>query len=144
MKKIILTALAVATLGLAMSACDVPEDKADAPSKAEVKDATKVKATKILGEFERNEAKADTKYSGKVLQISGVVDEVDTELLDTEQYTIQLAGGGQFEMFTVNCDDQTNKVASGIKVGKPLTVVGKFEDGGDLGIELEGCQVVGA
>jgi hypothetical protein len=95
----------------------------------------------ILHEFEGNEAAADAKYDGKSLKISGVVDKVDIELWDDE-YVIQLAAGGQFVLWTVNCDDQSSGVAAGIKKGESLTVLGNFEDGGDLGIELANWQVV--
>jgi hypothetical protein len=79
----------------------------------------------ILHEFEGNEAAADAKYDGKSLKISGVVDKVDIELLDDDEYVIQLAAGGQFVLWTVNCDDQSSGVATGIKKGESLTVLGK-------------------
>ena len=101
----------------------------------------KVEAKKIIQEFEKNEASADAKYKGKTLQVSGVVDKVDTEIFDEDQYSIRINGGGRFELISVNCNDISAKVAGGIKAKKPITVVGVFDDGGDLGIELKNCRV---
>jgi hypothetical protein len=42
-------------------------------------------------------------------------------------------------LWTVNCDDQTNKVAATIKKGSKVTATGDFEDGGDFGVEMHGC-----
>lgn len=137
-----LAGAALLAIAVSMTACEVPEDGGDEPTKAEAKDATKVNAAKILKEFEGNEAAADAKYDGKTLQVSGVVDKVDTELFDDEDYVIQLSDGSEWAMWTVNCDDQDADAVKALKVGQKLTVLGKFEDGGDLGIEMKGCRVL--
>ena len=102
----------------------------------------KVPAQKILKEFESNEAAADGKYKNKTLQVSGVVSKVDTDFLDDEKYIVQVGAGTAFDVWTVNCNDQTSKAVAKIKKGQKITVVGSFEDGGDLGIELKPCRVV--
>lgn len=101
----------------------------------------RVRAAKILKEFEGNEAAADAKYGGKLLRVSGVVDKVDTDLLDEEEYIVRVNGGGEFEFLTVNCPGQASSVAAKVNKGDRVSVVGEFDDGGDLGIELEDCKV---
>jgi len=123
-----------------LSGCETSSASEDAGSPAGRPDM-KVKATKIIKEFEKNEASADAKYKGKTLEVSGVVSKVDTDMWNEEQYVIQVNGGGRFEFLNVNCNGITAKVAGGIKVKKPITVVGAFDDGGDLGIELKNCRV---
>lgn len=130
---------ALAALAVLLSACGATS-AAESASPAGKPDL-KVKATKIIKEFEKNEASADAKYKGKTLQVSGVVSKVDTDVWDEDKYVIQVDGGGRFEMFSVNCNEISAKVAGSIKVRKPITVVGKFDDGGDLGIELANCRV---
>lgn len=103
--------------------------------------AVKVEAKQILKEFEENEAAADAKYDGKVLQVSGVVDKIDTEVWDDEQYVIRVGAGTQFDFITVNCNDQSQGDVTSIKKGQDITVVGEFDDGGDLGVELKDCKV---
>lgn len=100
----------------------------------------KVQAAAILKEFEGNEAAADLKYKGKMLEVTGEVSKVDTELFDDGQYVIQVNGGGDFEFTNVNCNDQAPEDVAKIKIGAQITVIGEFDDGGDLGIELKDCK----
>jgi hypothetical protein len=101
----------------------------------------KVEAKKILREFEENEAAADGKYGGKTLQVSGVVDKVDTEMFDDEQYVVRVGAGTDFDLITVNCNDQSAKDVASIKKGQDIVVVGRFDDGGDFGVELKDCKI---
>ena len=104
----------------------------------------KVAAAKILQEFEENEAAADLKYGDhQLLEVTGFVSKVDTELLHDDRYVIQVAGPDYEYAFTaINCDGQSAEDVAKIKVGQKITVGGDFQDGGDLGIELGGCHVV--
>lgn len=104
--------------------------------------AMPVQAKTILKEFEENEAAADAKYDGKVLQVTGTIEKIDTEIFDEDEYVIQIAGGGQFEFFTVNADDQSQDDVASLKKGDKITVVGEFEDGGDVGVELANSTIV--
>lgn len=99
-----------------------------------------IQAVAILKEFEGNEAAADMKYKGKLLRVSGVVSKVDTEIFDDSEYVIQINGGGDFEFFTVNCNDQAPEDVAKIQIGQQITVIGQFDDGGDLGVELKDCK----
>lgn len=101
----------------------------------------KVPAAAILKEFEGNEAAADIKYNGKTLQVTGEVSKVDTEMFEDSEYVIQINGGGDFEFTNVNCNDQAAGDVAKIQIGQQITVVGEFDDGGDLGVELKDCKV---
>jgi len=116
---------------------------AQGDKKAEAPKAMPVQAKAILAEFDANEAAADAKYDGKVLQVTGIVDKVDTEIFDDSEYVIQIGGGSDFEFFTVNADDQSQDAVASLKKGDKITVIGEFEDGGDLGVELAHSQIVG-
>ena len=104
----------------------------------------KVTAAKILKEFEGNEAAADLKYGDhQLLEVTGFVSKVDTELIHDDRYVIQVAGPDyKYAFATVNCDGQSAEDVAKIKIGQEITVGGDFQDGGDLGIELGGCHVV--
>lgn len=101
-----------------------------------------VQAAALLKEFEGNEAAADIKYKGKTLQVTGEVSKVDTEIFDDSQYVIRINGGGDFEFTNVNCNDQAPADVAKVKIGQQITVVGEFDDGGDLGVELKNCKAV--
>ena len=118
------------------------EKKAPSPQPEPEPSAVVVTAKQILADFDGNEAMADAKYSGKIIQVTGVVDKVDTEFWNDDEYVIQIGEGGDWVMWTVNCDDQPAEVAAEIAPGATITVRGEFEDGGDLGVEMKGCQVL--
>jgi hypothetical protein len=101
-----------------------------------------VKAGKILKEFEENEARADAKYKDKTLRVTGEVAKVDTEFLDEDQYVIQVGTGEDFEFSFVNCNDISSAVAQKVSKGDKVAVVGEFDDGGDLGVELKDCELL--
>jgi hypothetical protein len=119
------------------------EEEADepAPEPAEPK-AIKVPAKKILKEFEENEAAADAKYKGKVIEVTGKVDKVDTEIWDDEQYVVRVNGGGDWDFLSVNCNDLPASAVTSLKKGQDVTVRGEFDDGGDLGVEIKDCKVL--
>lgn len=118
------------------------KDKAKPESKPEPKDKPiAVSAKDILAEFEDNEAAADLKYDGKDIAVTGIVDKVDTEFWNDDEYVVQVGDGSDFVMWTVNCDDQSAETAAAITKGQRVTVTGDFEDGGDLGVEMHGCSI---
>lgn len=149
MKRIIV-ALSIVALGFTAASCaaategggdDGGKNGKNSKKGKAAKPDMKVQAVAIMKEYEENEAAADGKYKGKTLQVSGVIDKIDTEFLDDEEYVINIGGGTEYEFFTVNCDDQPSKVVSSMNKGQNITVVGDFEDGGDLGVELKNCVV---
>jgi|1185.fasta_scaffold11922_2 hypothetical protein len=103
--------------------------------------AVRVRAGAIVKEFEDNELAADNKYKGKTLRITGVVEKIDTEFLNDEKYILQISSGGDFEFLTVNCHDMSNSQLAKLKKGDDVTAVGKFDDGGDLGVEVKDCAL---
>lgn len=125
---------------LACTGADGESDNADEPKNIGKPDVT-VKAGAILKEFEANELAADEKYKGKVLKVSGKVAKVDTDFLDEDTYILQVGTGSDFEVFTVNCNGAPKDQLASLKPGDPVTVIGAFDDGGDLGIELDDCRV---
>jgi pyruvate/2-oxoglutarate dehydrogenase complex dihydrolipoamide acyltransferase (E2) component len=104
-------------------------------------EAMAVDAAAMLKEFKGNEAAADLKYRGKTLEVTGTAVKVDTEFFDDESYIIEINGGGVWDILTVNCNDVSAGEAAHVKVNREVTVVGTFDDGGDLGVELKDCAV---
>lgn len=134
-------ALFLAGLGLVTSGCGASSDGGSDSGESVGKPDLKVEAGKLLKAFEKNEAAADGKYKGKTLEVSGVVSKVDTEMFDEEKYIVQIGSGGRFEMLTVNCNGLASDAVSKIKKRDKITVVGVFDDGGDLGVELKPCEI---
>ncbi|MDI3195677.1 hypothetical protein QK290_14985 [Pseudarthrobacter sp. AL07] len=125
----------------APAASDAPAPAAP-PAQAAAPEAVPVDAAQLLADFKGNEAAADAKYKGKVLQVTGSVDKVDTEFLDKDQYIVRLDSGDQFSFLHVNCNDVPAAKAAAIVPESTITVRGTFQDGGDLGVELKACEVL--
>jgi hypothetical protein len=138
-----IVAMLVTALAFVAAGCEVPEASGDTAkgNKKNNSKPVKVQASKILKEFEENEAAADAKYKNKTLEVSGFVDKIDTEFIDDEEYVVNVSDGSEYAIFTVNCDDQKSKDVTPLKKGQKITVVGNFEDGGDLGVELDNCSI---
>lgn len=130
---------------------DKTDSKDDAPAASKTTDPPKkdkpktkvvrVRAERILKDYEDNELAADKKYKGKSIQVTGTVDKIDTEIFDTDQYVLRISDGSEFSFLTVNCNDMSSDELSTLTVGDRVTAVGKFEDGGDLGVELAKCKL---
>ena len=102
-----------------------------------------VNAAQTLGRIRGQRSRRKTPSTpGKTLRITGVVDKVDTEFWDDEQYTIQIGDGSDFVMWTVNANDMSATEAATVQVGSTITIVGEFDDGGDLGVEIANAKLV--
>ncbi len=102
----------------------------------------KVTAGELIDEFESNELAGDEKYAGKMVEVSGVVEEIDTDLFSSDEYLLDITDGGEYEFLSVTCYDMDTDVLAELNVGDPVTVIGDFGDGGDLGVTLKNCSVV--
>jgi hypothetical protein len=149
----------IAGIGVAGTACAPADAETNAPAaksapaksgkpakKAEKKEApktetVKVKASTLIKAFEKNELKADKTYKGKTLEVSGVVEKIDTDILDEDVYILSVAGGGDFEILTVNFRDVPEAQLDKLDTGDKVTVIGDFKDGGDLGVEIDHAHV---
>ena len=130
-----------------MQQCPAEAKKAEKAKKAaEAKKAAAaaaaIQADPMLKEFEGNEAAADAKYEGKIVEVTGHVAKVDTEFWDDEQYIVMLDGGGAWAILSVNCNDVSAEQAAKIQTDSTVTVGGTFDDGGDLGVEIKDCNVL--
>ena len=53
-------------------------------------------ARTLIDAFDNNELAADGKYDGKTLKVTGVVDQIDTELFNDEKYILNLTDGDEW------------------------------------------------
>lgn len=115
------------------------KDKAAKKDKPAPVKAMNVRSTKLAKEFEQNELAADSKYQGKTLRITGRIDKIDTDIWDDEKYILRL--GGKWDIVGVNCNDMPTEELATLKQGQNVTVIGQFDDGGDLGVEVADCRL---
>lgn len=118
-----------------------PKAEKSEPKKESKPEVVKVSAGKLIKDFEDNELKADAKYKGKTLKVTGVVDEIDTELFDEEKYILNMDDGSEWNILTVSFHDIPTDELSDLDAGDKVTVIGDFSDGGDLGVTINNAHV---
>lgn len=100
-----------------------------------------VTATKILSDYEENEVSADSVYKDKYIEITGSVDTIGKDILDTPY--ISLKNGDQYSFSSVQCMFMTNRESDlvDVKKGQPIKLKGKVS--GILGnIIVRDCTIV--
>ena len=115
---------------------DTSATDSDSSSSATASKPVTVTAADLIKQFEDNELKADAKYKGKTLKITGIVEGIDTEMFDEEDYVLDLTGGGDFEILAVHVYDIPNEDLASVNKGDKVTVTATFDDGGDLGVDV--------
>jgi hypothetical protein len=98
-------------------------------------------ARELFQAYDQNEVAADEKYEGKVLEISGRVDDIGKDITDTIYVTLD--GGGEYGIFSVQCffADTHSGDAAKLSKGDAITVKGLCN--GMIGnVSVRGCSIV--
>lgn len=100
-----------------------------------------VTADQLMSDYNANEVSADAKYKNNAVQVSGIVDTIGKDIIDTPY--IALKTGGQYSFSVVQCmfaKSNEPELAS-VSKGERMTLVGNVT--GKLGnIILNGCRIV--
>lgn len=113
----------------------------DAPSKVEEKEPeieyTEYTVNKLIGDLEKNAAKAQDKYEGKYVELTGELSVIDSD----GKYIALHSDDTIFTLADVQCyikgDEQLDKVKE-MEIGDTVTVKGKITDVGEImGYELK-------
>jgi tRNA_anti-like len=106
-----------------------------------VEPAIKVTATKLIADYKANEVSADAKYKSKIVEVSGLVDTIGKDLLDTPY--IALSNGEQYSFEKVQCMFSKSNEAELANVTKGDRITLKGEVSGKLGnVLVRGCAIV--
>ena len=81
-------------------------------------DAIKITARELFKAYSANEVAADSKFKGKPIEITGVVESISSDIAD--EPVVQLAGGEMFQMVHANGLDTTT--AAGLSKGQEITL----------------------
>jgi hypothetical protein len=115
-----------------------PTDTEQAPGQS----VPSIDVEELINAYQANELAADRRFAGKRLKITGVVEKIDTDLFNDSEYTLEMTGGGDFEILSVSCRGLSKEVLVNLNPGDPITVIGDVNDGGDLGVIVENCRQV--
>jgi hypothetical protein len=99
----------------------------------------KISALQLSEEYNANKVAADQKYEDKILEVSGTIDSIGKDILDTPYVTLK---GREFSIFGVQCmfdKSQEDKLAKLVK-DQSITITGKVS--GELigNIILRNCN----
>jgi Tfp pilus assembly protein PilE len=130
MKKIIISLLVVAVLGgiVAYMQYNKPHQNIEKAS-AEAK----IEATALFEAYTKDEATANQKYTGKIVEVSGKVKAAD----GTTKINLEVGDA----MFGVSCSlDPKNSAATTLIAGNTATLKGKC-DGFNMDVQLSNCVI---
>lgn len=100
-----------------------------------------VTATKMLSDYKANEVSADAMYKGKLVEITGLVDNIGKDILDTPY--ISLTNGQQYSFEFIQCVFMKTQEADliNVKKGQSIKLTGRVS--GKLGnIIVRECNII--
>lgn len=104
------------------------------------KEAIKVTAIKMSEEYKANEISADAKYKGNIVEVSGIVDNIAKDFLDTPYITLKTS---EYSIVSIQCmfsKANESKLATVTK-GQQITLRGEVS--GKMGnVLVRGCQII--
>jgi len=135
-------ALIVTFFFVAWVMAQVPDGDGAAPAAAtRMPDSKQVEIRTLLSEYTDNEIRADATFKGKLIQTTGVVDDVKRDVLNTVYVVV--GTGKRYEVRQVQCfldEDNANTVASLTK-GNRVTIRGRVK-GLMMNVLVEDCELV--
>ena len=96
-------------------------------NKKQMEPELNISATELINAYNENEVKADKMYKGKIVEVNGIVDGIDSDIDD--KAVVRLSDGDEFSIYTVSCyiDDENQDKACELKKGENVTIIGKAD-----------------
>ena len=110
-------------------------------NKKQMEPELNISATELINAYKENEVKADKIDKGKIVEVNGIVDAIDSGIDD--KAVIRLSDGDEFSFYNVHCyiDDENQDKACELKKGENVTIIGK-EDGEIAGQPcIKNCKI---
>ena len=96
-------------------------------NKKQMEPELNISATELINAYKENEVKADKMYKGKIVEVNGIVDGIDSGIDD--KAIVRLSNGDEFSFDNVQCciDDENQNKACELKKGENVTIIGKAD-----------------
>ena len=96
-------------------------------NKKQMEPELSISATELINAYKENEVKADKIYKGKIVEVNGIVDAIDSGIDD--KAVVRLSDGDEFSFYNVHCyiDNDNQNKACELKKGENVTIVGKAD-----------------
>ena len=100
--------------------------------------AMSVSATRLYADYRANEISADQRYKGKALLVTGVVDNIGKDIMDTMYVTLK----GDEILGSVQCFFAESHASelSGLREGMNISIKGRC-DGLMMNVMMKGCTI---
>lgn len=101
--------------------------------------ALTITADRLMREYEANEVAADRRYKGKVIVVTGVIDSIGTDVLDTLYVVLQAESEGLSRVqcyFGDSHATELSQLREGVRIDIKGRCGGKF-----MNIQLRGCTI---
>ncbi len=104
-------------------------------------EAIQISAVDLLAAYDENAVQADNDYKDKLLEVTGIVNSVDRDILNDVYVTIN--DGGEYSILSVQCyfedEDEIAKTAE-LSAGDEVTIVGTC-DGETINVIMRDCTI---
>jgi hypothetical protein len=107
-----------------------PEAKQSAPAKVE---AIETSPQELFNTYDSNEVKADNTYKGKLVRLSGEVNDIGKDILDEPYVTLSVDGFMGIQIYFKSSEEK--KIAE-LDKGQSITIVGKC-DGKFMNVKIK-------
>ena len=110
-------------------------------NKKQMEPELNISATELINAYKENEVKADKMYKGKIVEVNGIVDGIDSDMDD--KAVVRLSDGDEFSIYNVSCyiDNDNQNKACELKKGQSVTIVGEA-DGAIIGEPvIKNCKI---
>ena len=96
-------------------------------NKKQMEPELNISATELINAYKENEVKADKMYKGKIVEVSGIVDGIDSGISDDA--IVRLSDGDEFSFDDVICyiDNDNQNKACELNKGQNVTIIGKAD-----------------
>ena len=96
-------------------------------NKKQMEPELNISATELINAYKENEIKADKMYKGKIVEVNGIVDGINSGIDD--KAIVILSDGDEFSFDNVQCciDNDNQDKACELKKGENVTIIGKAD-----------------
>ena len=96
-------------------------------NKKQMEPELNISATELINAYKENEIKADKMYKGKIVEINGIVDAIDSGIDD--KAIVRLSNGDEFSFDNVQCciDDENQDKACELEKGENVIIIGRAD-----------------
>lgn len=138
---VIVLFIIIGSSGSSSTPTQVANNNSNTAPVTQPEETIKITAVKLSEEYDANKVAADAKYKDKLLEVSGTIDSIGKDILDTPYVTLQ---GRQYSLFGLQCMFAKSDEAELATLSKGQSIVLQGRVSGELigNVLAKGCKIV--